>query len=119
MPMDILYAAWAYIFDVFVVRLDWWVAFGFTAQALFGARFFVQWIASERVGKSVVPLAFWLLSISGGTLMVIYALYRRDPVFILGQSLGLFIYLRNLQLVLRERASMAERLRSPRTAPKN
>jgi lipid-A-disaccharide synthase-like uncharacterized protein len=109
MGVDILNAAWAYISDVFVVRLDWWVAFGFTAQALFGARFFAQWIASERAGKSVVPFAFWLLSTGGGAMMLIYALYRRDPVFILGQSFGLFIYLRNLQFVLRERASMARR----------
>jgi lipid-A-disaccharide synthase-like uncharacterized protein len=103
MLVDIAGAAWAYLLDVFVVRFDWWVALGFTAQLLFGSRFFVQWIASERAGRSVVPLAFWLLSASGGSLMVIYALYRRDPVFILGQSLGMFIYLRNLQLVLRER----------------
>jgi lipid-A-disaccharide synthase-like uncharacterized protein len=110
--LDILNAVRAYIFDVFVVRLDWWVAFGFTAQALFGARFLVQWIASERAGKSVVPFAFWLLSTGGGALMVIYALYRRDPVFILGQCLGLFIYLRNLQFVLRERARVARRAKA-------
>ena len=112
MLVDILNAAWAYILDVFVVRLDWWMAFGFTAQGLFGARFLVQWIASERAGKSVVPFAFWLLSTGGGMLMILYALYRRDAVFILGQSLGLFIYLRNLQFVLRERASMAERAKN-------
>ncbi len=63
----------------------------------------MQWIASERAGRSVVPLAFWLFSISGGILLLVYALYRRDPVFILGQGLGVFIYLRNLQFVLRER----------------
>ena len=105
MSVDAANAVWAYIFDVFVVRLDWWVTFGFTAQALFGARFFFQWIASERAGKSVVPFAFWLLSIGGGALMVIYALHRRDPVFILGQCLGLFVYLRNLQFVLRDRGN--------------
>src|SRR6478609_3676058 len=109
MHVDILNAAWAYIFDVFVVKLDGWVALGFAAQVLFGARFCVQWIASERAGKSVVPFPFWLLSTSGGSLMVIYALYRRDPVFIVGQSLGLFIYVRNLQLLLRERAGIAHR----------
>ncbi len=107
MLVDLARVAWAYLVDVFVSRLDWWVAFGFVAQSLFGARFFVQWIASERAGKSVVPLAFWLLSTGGGALMVIYALYRRDPVFILGQCLGLFIYVRNLQLVLRERSKLA------------
>jgi lipid-A-disaccharide synthase-like uncharacterized protein len=86
-----------------VVQLDWWVALGFVAQALFTMRFAVQWIASERAGRSVVPTAFWIFSIGGGILLLIYALHRRDPVFIAGQGLGVFIYLRNLQFVLRER----------------
>ncbi len=63
----------------------------------------VQWIASERAGKSVVPLAFWLLSIGGGVMLLAYALYRRDPVFIAGQGFGVFVYLRNLYFVMRER----------------
>jgi lipid-A-disaccharide synthase-like uncharacterized protein len=63
----------------------------------------VQWIASERAGKSVVPLSFWLLSIGGGALLLAYALYRRDPVFIAGQAFGVFVYLRNLYFVMRER----------------
>jgi lipid-A-disaccharide synthase-like uncharacterized protein len=88
---------------VFVVQLDWWIALGFLAQALFTMRFAVQWIASERAGRSVVPTAFWIFSIGGGILLLIYALHRRDPVFIAGQGLGVFIYLRNLQFVLRER----------------
>jgi lipid-A-disaccharide synthase-like uncharacterized protein len=66
-------------------------------------RFLAQWIASERVGKSVVPLAFWLFSIGGGVLLLIYAVHREDPVFIAGQSFGLLIYLRNLDFVIRER----------------
>jgi lipid-A-disaccharide synthase-like uncharacterized protein len=86
-----------------VVQLDWWIALGFVAQALFTMRFAVQWIASERAGRSVVPMAFWVFSIGGGLLLLIYALHRRDPVFIAGQGLGVFIYLRNLQFVLRER----------------
>jgi len=65
-------------------------------------RFIVQWIASERAGKSVVPTAFWIFSIGGGALLFVYALYRKDPVFIAGQGAGLFIYLRNLHFVLRE-----------------
>ena len=92
-----------YLHDVFIMQFDWWVALGFLAQALFSMRFLVQWIASERAGRSVVPLAFWVFSIGGGILLFVYALYRRDPVFILGQGLGVFIYLRNLYFVLRER----------------
>jgi len=92
-----------YFHDVFVTKLDWWAYVGIIAQALFTGRFLVQWIASEKAGRSVVPFSFWILSISGGTLLLIYALYRRDPVFILGQGLGVVIYVRNLVLVLRER----------------
>jgi lipid-A-disaccharide synthase-like uncharacterized protein len=88
---------------VFVTQLNWWVLLGFVAQAFFTMRFLVQWIASEKVGKSVIPVAFWWCSIGGGLLLFVYALYRRDPVFILGQGFGVFVYLRNLQFVMRER----------------
>jgi lipid-A-disaccharide synthase-like uncharacterized protein len=80
---------------------------GFTGQALFSARFLVQWITSERQGKSVVPLAFWYFSIAGGLTLFSYALYRMDPVFILGQGMGVFIYLRNLYLIRKERMALA------------
>ena len=103
MLIDLSNAVGNYLHDVFVARLDWWVLLGFAAQAFFTMRFLVQWIASERVGKSVIPLAFWWCSIGGGLLLFVYALYRRDPVFILGQGFGVFVYLRNLQFVLRER----------------
>ena len=103
MLVDLSNAVGSYLHDVFVTRLDWWVLPGFTSQACFTARFAVQWLASERAGKSVIPIAFWWCSIGGGLLLLIYALYRRDPVFILGQGFGVFVYLRNLQFVLRER----------------
>ncbi len=80
-----------------------WLGLGFFAQALFAARFVVQWIASERAKKSVVPLAFWFLSLAGGGLLLTYAIWRKDPVFILGQSTGFLIYSRNLYLIYKER----------------
>ncbi len=73
-----------------------WLSIGFIGQFLFFMRFFVQWIASERAKKSVIPDAFWYFSLSGGLVLTIYALYRQDPVFILGQGLGILIYTRNL-----------------------
>ena len=97
------HAIGAYLTDVFVTKLDWLVLLGFVAQALFATRFLVQWIASERAGHSVIPVAFWLFSIGGSLLLLIYSLYRRDIVFIGGQSLGVFVYLRNLHFVLRDR----------------
>ena len=100
---DFLQGIAGYFREVFVQQLDWWVALGFLAQGLFSARFLVQWIASERAGRSVIPLGFWLFSVGGGALLLIYALYRKDPVFIAGQALGLFIYFRNLYFIRRER----------------
>jgi len=80
-----------------------WLIIGFTAQLLFSARFLVQWIASERARKSVVPLAFWFFSLAGGALLLSYAIWRKDPVFILGQAGGLIIYSRNLHLIIKEK----------------
>ncbi|GAA5066890.1 lipid-A-disaccharide synthase N-terminal domain-containing protein [Roseibacterium beibuensis] len=79
----------------------WWVVLGLSAQLAFSMRFIVQWIASERAGRSYVPLAFWYLSIIGGTLLLSYAIYRQDVVFILGQSMGVIVYARNLVLIHR------------------
>ena len=106
MLIEIARAVGGYLHDVFVTRLDWWVLLGFVAQGFFTARFAVQWIASERAGKRVVPMSFWLLSIGGGLLLFAYALYRRDPVFIAGQGFGVFVYARNLYFVLRDRRGM-------------
>ena len=103
MLIDMSHAVGAYFVDVFVTRLDWWVILGLVAQGLFTMRFLVQWIASERAGRSVIPLAFWIFSIFGGLLLLVYALYRKDAVFIAGQAFGVFVYLRNLYFVLHER----------------
>jgi lipid-A-disaccharide synthase-like uncharacterized protein len=92
-----------FLYDVFVTRFDFWLAFGIVAQLLFGARFVVQWIASERAGRSVMPLMFWFFSMGGGVLTLIYGIARRDGVIIIGQALSVFIYLRNLSLIFRER----------------
>ena len=105
MLIDLSNALGTYFHDVFVVRIDGWLALGVLAQALFTARFVVQWIASERAGKSVMPIAFWFFSIGGGMLLLVYALYRRDPVFIAGQSFGVFVYARNLYFELRDRSA--------------
>jgi lipid-A-disaccharide synthase-like uncharacterized protein len=76
-----------------------WTALGFIGQGIFGSRFFVQWLASERKKRSVIPKAFWYLSIVGSLILLTYAIYRRDPVFILGECGGVLIYTRNLILL--------------------
>tara|TARA_B100001057_G_C22609583_1_gene856013 strand:- start:227 stop:523 length:297 start_codon:yes stop_codon:yes gene_type:complete len=76
---------------------------GFLGQGIFASRFIVQWIYSEKKGKSYIPLIFWYLSIFGGIGLLIYAIFRKDPVIILGQTFGIFIYLRNLILIYRNR----------------
>ena len=80
------------------------IIIGFAGQGLFAMRFIIQWLKSEGEGRSVIPLAFWYFSIGGGMVLFLYALWRKDPVIICGQGLGLFIYLRNLYLIYRERA---------------
>jgi lipid-A-disaccharide synthase-like uncharacterized protein len=84
-----------------------WLGIGFLGQALFSARFVIQWLASERMRRSVVPHAFWWFSLAGGVTLLAYALWRGDPVFVLGQGLGLFVYLRNLMLIRRHRRTAA------------
>lgn len=85
-----------------------WIGLGLLGQALFSARFLVQWLASERVRRSVVPTAFWWLSLAGGATLLTYAIWRRDPVFILGQGAGLFVYVRNLMLIRQGRRRTGE-----------
>ncbi|MCP8939897.1 lipid-A-disaccharide synthase N-terminal domain-containing protein [Alsobacter sp. SYSU M60028] len=96
-----------YLYDVFVARFDFWLAFGILAQLLFTARFLVQWIASERAGRSVIPMAFWMFSMAGGLMTLVYGLVRREPVIIMGQLLSVVIYVRNVMLILRERRRAA------------
>ena len=76
-----------------------WLIFGLCGQAIFASRFIVQWIASERKKRSVIPISFWWLSIAGSVTLLAYAIYQQDPVFILGQSTGVLIYFRNLYLL--------------------
>lgn len=92
-----------YVYDVFVTRFDLWLVFGLAAQLVFGSRFVLQWIASERAGRSVMPMSFWFLSIAGGLMTLVYGFVRREPVIIFGQGLSTLIYLRNVVLILRER----------------
>ena len=75
---------------------------GFAGQGLFAMRFIIQWLSSEKQAKSVIPVAFWYFSIGGGTVLLLYAIWRQDPVIICGQGLGLFIYLRNLYFIRRD-----------------
>lgn len=85
----------------------YWLVVGFIGQALFGMRFVIQWIISEKRGESVIPLPFWYFSIGGSLILLSYAIHKQDPVFILGQSLGSIIYIRNLILISRKKKAMA------------
>jgi lipid-A-disaccharide synthase-like uncharacterized protein len=82
-----------------------WLGIGLLGQGIFSARFIVQWLVSEREKRSVIPVVFWYLSLLGGVTLLFYSIYKRDPVFILGQSTGVLIYSRNLFLIQRERLS--------------
>lgn len=88
-------------------NVTFWIVVGFFGQILFTSRFLVQWIASERAGRSTVPDVFWWLSIGGGATLLAYAIWRRDPVFILGQATGIVVYTRNLVLIRRNREPAA------------
>ncbi len=80
-----------------------WLIIGFLGQFLFAMRFIIQWIVSEKEKKSVIPVYFWYFSLGGGITLLFYAIHRKDPVFILGQGLGLFIYIRNLMFIHKKR----------------
>src|SRR3981189_1773625 len=97
---DMLNTFVTYLHAVFVTKFDGWVILGFVAQGFFTMRFVVQWIASERARKSVIPVAFWFFSIGGGALLLVYALCPKHPAFIGGQALGLVVYIRNLYFII-------------------
>jgi lipid-A-disaccharide synthase-like uncharacterized protein len=92
-----------YFREVFIDKFDFWLVFGLVAQLTFAGRFIVQWISSERAGKSVVPFAFWIFSMVGGVMTLAYGLVKREPVIIFGQGLATLIYIRNIMLIFRER----------------
>jgi lipid-A-disaccharide synthase-like uncharacterized protein len=104
MIISIGHAISDYIYDVFVLKFDFWLAFGIVAQLLFTARFLVQWLVSEREGQSVMPLSFWYFSMAGGAMTLVYGIVRREPIIIMGQALAVIIYVRNLMLIFRNRA---------------
>ena len=110
MLIDIANAVGGYLHDVFVGNLDWGILVGYVAQMLFAMRFVVQWIASERAGRSVVPMAFWFFSMGGGLMTLIYGVVKREPVIIVGQGLATLIYIRNIMLIVKNRGRPSETL---------
>ena len=92
-----------YLYDVFVAKFDFWLAFGHDAQLLCTALFLVQWISRERAGNSVVPMSFWFFSMGGGLMTLVYGVVKREPIIILGQSLATIIYIRNIMLIIKNR----------------
>ncbi|WP_235693274.1 lipid-A-disaccharide synthase N-terminal domain-containing protein [Brucella anthropi] len=96
---DIFNSLSLWLHEVFVAQWDGWIVLGFVAQACFTMRFVVQWLASEKAKRSVMPVAFWFFSLFGGTLLLIYAIQRKDPVFIAGQGLGLIVYVGRFQSI--------------------
>lgn len=89
--------------ETFIDKFDFWLVFGLAAQLVFAARFIVQWISSERAGRSVVPVAFWMISIGGGLMTLVYGIVKREPVIIFGQGVATLIYVRNMVLISREK----------------
>ncbi|WP_040262457.1 lipid-A-disaccharide synthase N-terminal domain-containing protein [Pseudomonas massiliensis] len=88
-----------------LTRETLWLCIGFAGQAVFTGRFVLQWLYSEFKKRSVIPVGFWYLSMLGSALLLIYAIYRQDPVFIIGQAFGFLVYLRNLQLIARHKTA--------------
>src|SRR5271165_1574474 len=99
---------------MFAQAMEWltvahvWLLIGLAGQGLFASRFIIQWFKSELEGRSVIPIAFWYCSLGGGVVLLAYAIYKKDPVFIIGQASGLIVYGRNLYLIFRERRLLRE-----------
>jgi lipid-A-disaccharide synthase-like uncharacterized protein len=96
-----------------------WLGIGFTGQGVFFMRWVVQWLASEKHAESRVPIAFWYMSLLGGMITLAYAIYRKDPVFIAGQSVGAIVYLRNLMLIARSNQAASTSASVPEQAKGN
>lgn len=109
----------AVFYDAFVAKFDFWLVFGIIAQLLFAGRFIVQWVASERQGRSVIPFAFWFFSMGGGLMTLVYGIVKREPVIILGQGLATIIYVRNIMLILKERDKKPARVSGRRAKPRS
>ena len=88
------------------MTVNQWLIIGFVGQALFGARFIIQWVVSEKKRESTIPLPFWYCSIGGAVVLLAYAIHKQDPVFIVGQSMGSIIYIRNLILIDRKKKAL-------------
>lgn len=89
-----------------MTSLNFFMVLGFVGQCLFSIRFILQWIASEKAGKSIIPFSFWIFSLGGSSLLLVYAIYRKDPVFILGQAPNVLIYSRNIYLLKKEKVNL-------------
>ena len=96
--------------ETFIDKFDFWLVFGLGAQLVFASRFLIQWISSERAGRSVIPFAFWLFSVVGGLMTLVYGIVKREPVIILGQALATIIYIRNIMLIVKNRGSASKTL---------
>ena len=90
--------------ETFIDKFDFWLVFGLLAQLMFAGRFIVQWVSSERAGRSVVPYAFWIFSMAGGLMTLLYGIVKREPVIVFWQGVATLIYARNMMLIHRERA---------------
>ncbi len=108
MLINLSHSVGGYLHEVFIDKFDIWLAIGIFGQLLFTMRFLVQWLASERAGRSVIPIAFWFFSIGGGLITLVYGLYKKEPVIIMGQALSLFIYARNLMLIAKQRKTKSD-----------
>ena len=110
--LSLLGQYWPYLLEpqywLYLLGQYWVYLVGFVGQGLFASRFLVQWLASERKGESVIPIYFWYLSLTGGLITLAYAILQREPVFMVAQSIGSVVYIRNLMLIYRKRAAAAD-----------